>query len=102
MLSKDTFCKALLMIKQQEATNAEFSQALQKVGDGFFVFGTDNKFLEALLMVLKEAINDEYDYIGWWLYDATSDYTVWSEDKKKEWVLKTPEALYDFITEEAS
>ncbi|MBQ7504688.1 MAG: hypothetical protein IJT79_05155 [Ruminococcus sp.] len=102
MLSKDTFCKALLMIKQQEATNEEFSQALNKVGNGFFAFGTDNKFLEALLMVLKETVNDKYDYIDWWLYEATSNYTVWSEDMKKEWVLDTPEALYDFIVEEAS
>lgn len=51
-------------------------------------------------MVLKEAINDKYDYIDWWLYEATPDYKVWSNDEKKEWTLDTPEALYDFIINE--
>ena len=62
MISKATFCAALSLIKQQSAINEEFSKALEKVGDGHFVFGTDNKYLEALLMVMKEAVNDKYDY----------------------------------------
>ena len=100
MISKETFCTAFSLIKQQAAINTEFSLALEKVGDGHFIFGTDNKYLEALLMVLKEAINDKYDYIDWWLYEATPDYKVWSNDEKKEWTLDTPEALYDFIINE--
>lgn len=100
MISKTTFCAAFSLIKQQSAINEDFSRALEKVGDGHFVFGTDNKYLEALLMVLKEAVNDKYDYIGWWLYEATSDHKVWSNDQKKEWTLDTPEALYDFIVNE--
>ena len=48
MISKATFCAALSLIKQQSAINEEFSKALEKVGDGHFVFGTDNKYLEAL------------------------------------------------------
>ena len=100
MISKETFCTAFSLIKQQAAINTEFSLALEKVGNGHFIFGTDNKYLEALLVVLKEAINDKYDYIDWWLYEATPDYKVWSNDEKKEWTLDTPEALYDFIINE--
>ena len=48
-------------------------------------------------LVLKEAVNDQYDYIDWWLYDASPDYKVWTEDGTKEWCLKEPGALYDFI-----
>lgn len=44
--------------------------------------------------------NDQYDYIDWWLYEAAPDYKVWSEDDSKEWDLKEPEALCDFITTE--
>lgn len=60
----------------------QFSKALDLVGNGHFVFGAENKYLLALRDVLKEAVNDQYDYIDWWLYEATDDYTV----------------LYDFIT----
>lgn len=85
MISKELFCKALDMIKEQEATDEDFGRALQKVGNGHFVFGTENKYREALLMVLKEAVNDRFDYIGWWLYEGAPNYMIWSEDETKEW-----------------
>jgi len=101
LLSKETFCSALRMIGEQEAINEEVAKALSKVMDGCCTFGCDNKWLEALLMVLKEAVHDQYDYIGWWLYEAAEDYKVWASDERgKEWCLKKPEALYDFIVME--
>ena len=100
MISKELFCKALDMIKEQEATDEDFGRALQKVGNGHFVFGTENKYREALLMVLKEAVNDRFDYIGWWLYEGAPNYMIWSEDETKEWCLKEPEDLYDYIRTE--
>ncbi len=99
LLSKETFCKALSLIKEQEAINDEVCTALSKVSD-CFSFGSDSKCLEALLMVMKEAVNDQYDYIGWWLYEATEDYKVWESDGSREWCLKEPEALYDYIVTE--
>lgn len=99
-ISKETFTKALELIKEQERINDEFGKALNLVGNGFFAFGCDNRFLEALLLVLKDALNDQYDYIGWWLYEATPDYQVWTDDHSKEWCLKAPGDLYDFILTE--
>ena len=99
MISKETFCKALALIYEQRETDRKVTDALQLVGDGPYVFGTENKYLEGLLMVLKEAVGDQYDYISWWLYD-TDDYRVWSEDESKVWDLKEPEALYDYIITE--
>ena len=100
MISKETFCKALNMIKEQDETNQKFSDAVQLVGDGYFAFGTDNQYLTALLMVMKEAVDDRFDYIDWWLYDATEDHRAWTEDDSKEWNLTDPAALYDFIKDE--
>ena len=74
------------------------SKALNLVGDGHFVFGTENKYLLALRDVLKEAVNDQYDYIDWWLYEAADDFEVWETDCTMKYCLKEPEALYDFIT----
>ena len=98
MLSKEGFCKALQMIKEQESIDEQFSKALDLVGNGHFVFGAENKYLLALRDVLKEAVNDQYDYIDWWLYEATNDYTVWEADCTMKYCLKEPEELYDFIT----
>ena len=95
---KEGFCKALRMIKEQASIDEQFSKALDLVGDGHFVFGAENKYLLALRDVLKEAVNDQYDYIDWWLYEATDDYTVWEADCTMKYCLKAPEALYDYIT----
>lgn len=100
MISKETFCKVIQLILEQQTTDKEFSEALSKVGNGYFVFGGENKYLEALLLVLKEAVSDKYDYISWWLYEAAPDYLVWSKDEKKKWCLKEPADLYDFIMSE--
>lgn len=98
-ISKETFCKVIDLIKEQESIDENFSNALQTVGNGFIAFGTENKYLEALLLTLKEAIGDKYDYISWWLYE-TSDYKVYSADNKKVWDLKDPKVLYDYIINE--
>ena len=45
MLSKETFCKALRMIKEQEEIDEKFDHALDLVCDGHCVYGTKNKFL---------------------------------------------------------
>ena len=100
MISKECFCKGLRMIQEQEKINEKFSQALQTVGNGYFVFGSHNKFYEALMMVLKETVGDKYDYIDWWLYEGEPDYEIWSSDESQKWILKDPEALYDYICTE--
>ena len=98
MLSIEVFCKALLMIIYQDSIDEQFSKALNLVGNGHFVFGTENKYLLALRDVLKEAVNDQYDYIDWWLYEAADDFEIWEADCTMKYRLKEPEALYDFIT----
>lgn len=48
-------------------------------------------------------MNDRYDYIGWWLYEA-ADYTVsWEEDGNTiERDLTDVNDLYDYIIENGS
>ena len=91
-------CCRVLHIRSGRSIDEQFSKALDLVGNGHFVFGAENKYLLALRDVLKEAVNDQYDYIDWWLYEATDDYTVWEADCTMKYCLKEPEALYDFIT----
>lgn len=98
-LSKLTFCEALRLIKQQSEIDCKFSKALQEMGNGYFAFGCENKYLDALLLVLREAMDDKCEYISWWLYD-TDDYTVTADGGNKVWHLEEPEALYDFLMDD--
>lgn len=105
MLSKDSFCKALHMIQKQEETDSKFSDALNLVGDGHFIFGVKNQYYAALLIVLREVMDDKYEYIDWWLNEAPgAGYTVWwDEDGQEVSVdLTEPGALYDFLVKFAS
>ncbi len=101
MISKETFCRALELIGEQQETDRRFGEALNLVGNGHFAFGAENRYLEGLLLVLKEAVGDRYDYIGWWLYETT-DYRVWSGDEKREWNLRDAGDLYDYIVDEST
>ena len=82
MLKKETFCEALRKIQAQRERDEQFSKALALVGDGHFVFESGTLLRSALLDVLKEAVNDQYDYISWWLYDAAPGYEVLTDDEK--------------------
>ena len=69
------------------------------LAEQFQVLGIAQVFI-FLLLVLKEAVHDQYDYIGWWLYEGAEDYMIWEADTSRSWCLKEPEALYDYIVEE--
>ena len=90
MLSKETFLKAIGKIKRHEALMDELTATLRKF------------FREALMDVLKEAMNDRYDYIGWWLYEAADYIVTWEENGETMSVnLQEPEALYNYLVESA-
>lgn len=98
MIAQETFVKIISAIKEQEEINRKVGDALNLVCNGHFVFGTDNKEHEALLLLLRVIFKDNEDFIGWWLYE-TSEPVVKEKVRDKECVydLSTPEALYDFL-----
>ena len=98
MITKETFCKVMSLIKEQEEIYDQVGKALESVMDGHFILGSENKFLEALFLVLKEGLRDEDDFISWWLYEDVEKiiYTSFDADSKTL-DLTEPEALYDYI-----
>ena len=69
MLPKELFLSTIEKIQKQEARIDEFNTALSKICDGFPVFDSENQYLIALRELLKHTMQDQYDYIGWWLYE---------------------------------
>jgi len=102
MLSRKTFAEAIGTIKKHEELIDRLNEVAKELGD--FPPNLDFESLNrrALISVLKESMNDKYDYISWWLYEATDDYTVsWEEDgRHEERNLKDVDALYDFLIEQ--
>lgn len=79
---------------------------VSKICDGFPVFDSENQYLIALRELLKYTMQDQYDYIGWWLYEAPdAGYTVWWDDEDGKEIrvdLTEPGALYDYLVEYAA
>ena len=100
-ISKDTFCKALSLIREQEKEHDLVQKALCIVTDGPMIFTGSSKYYEALMLVLKEGINDKFNNIEWWLYDGPeSGYIVSDEKTQQSWDLTEAAALYDYIRNE--
>ena len=106
MLPKGLFLSTLEKIQKQEARIDEFNTALSKICDGVPVFDSENQYLIALRELLKYTMQDQYDYIGWWLYEAPdAGYTVWWDDEDGKEIrvdLTEPGALYDYLVEYAA
>jgi len=97
MISKEEFCKAIALIRQQEETDRTFAKALELVVDGRFVYGTENKYLEAASHLLSSIFRDTSDWISWWLYEDVEKVIY---DGDNEIPVETPEQLYDFLVSE--
>lgn len=98
MLKRETFVSALENIKQHEALMDRLNDICSQFGDFAPNLDFNSLHLDALRAVLKDAMGDEYDYIGWWLYE-TADYTVWWEEdgREVECDLTDPNSLYDYL-----
>lgn len=100
MLTKETFVDAISKIKQHEELMDRLNSVFREFGDYRPCLDFGNLHLQALLDVLREAMNDKHDYISWWLFEGTDQTVSWEEDG--QWVtieLKDAEALYDYLVE---
>lgn len=104
-ITKETFVKVLNMIKEQQEIDDKVGDALETVCGGWVLFNSENKNLEALLLLLKELFVDIDDYISWWLYETVEKIVItkavgpFDIPGERTWDLTTAEALYDFMEE---
>jgi hypothetical protein len=106
IINKSEFCKIMKQIKEQHQSMQEFSNALNKVCDGFVLFDSDNKYLDALLFVLNKIFNLKDSNCGttleWYLFEGTGDnkqdHKIWFENYEVN--IDTDEKLYDLLITE--
>ena len=100
MLKRETFVDAISKIKKHEELIERLDSVCREFGSFCPSLDFGNLHLQALLEVLKEAMNDKHDYISWWLYESTDQTVSWEDDG--QWVtveLKAAGALYDYLVE---
>ena len=98
MLSKATFVRALRMIQEQADIMDAVRQQLGRLGEKPTYFNIDSLHLQALLEVLAEVMEDNNDWIEWWLYEDVEKLVSWEENGVEVTAdLTEPEALWDFL-----
>lgn len=100
MLTRKTFVDAISKIQKHEELMERLDSVCREFGSFRPSLDFGNLHLQALLEVLKEAMDDKYD---WWLYDGSDHVVSWTEDGQDVSVdLTDVNALYDFLAENAS
>lgn len=102
MIKKETFVQAIRAIQLQEEETDQLNAIYRKMTGGMGYLSFNGVVHEALLQTLADAMDDQFQYIDWWLYEAPKDSksVFWEEDGKVVSVdLAEPEALYDYLVE---
>lgn len=98
MLKRETFVDAISKIKKHEELMDRLDTVCREFGSFRPSLDFGNLHLQALLEVLKDAMDDEYDYISWWLYEGTDHIVFWEENGQTISVdLTDVNDLYDFL-----
>lgn len=83
MITLETFKKCVKAIQHQDEIDKQLTDLL--IGDGCTGWvTTGEELINSMRALLKDSMNDQYDYIDWWLYDVGGgNREVW-EHKKNE------------------
>lgn len=98
MIRKDDFVRSINAILEQAERDEEINNALDVIcGNDYSscVAETSTIVTSALIELLGNLINDEDDYISWWLYEDVDKIITDAFGNKIE--IDTPEKLYDFL-----
>lgn len=98
MISREIFNNCLISLSEQKELDDKLSEALTPFCDSTVYFGVNNYTKDALLDLLKDVCNDEFDFIRWWLYEGGKDKLVIDYDGTHH-VLETSDDLYNYIFE---
>lgn len=105
MLKRETFIQAMQAICTQEMYMDQLNEIYRKATDGQGMLVLDGAVHAALLKTLADAMDDQYQYIEWWLYAAPEDDKVvsWEDNGGTSSVdLADVDALYDFLVKSAN
>lgn len=98
MITKKLFCEILENIQLQNSIDEQVSKSLETISDTWVMINSNNKIYKVLFTLLEEVMNDNGDWISWWLYEDVDKVVTFNNGEKI--IVKTPEQLYDFLVKD--
>jgi hypothetical protein len=100
MLQRKTFIKLMRKMVELKKLDDEFRKFTKRIDPDSYGISAFNQYESFALECLKEAMGDDSDWIGYWLYEGNcgKDRRVHSvTNKGKKVPLKTLDNLFDCI-----
>ena len=98
MLRKEEFIKAIQAIQEQEKLESQLGELFQAMCPDNYWLSSCTNLIDAFVSVLESEMQDEHQWIQWWLYEDVEHVVSWMEDGQEQSItIKTPEDLYDFL-----
>jgi len=108
MLTKQEFLKAIATLKKQSDLDDNFHTHMSAAFPGSYAPIYEEVLWSLSIRLLEKLMEDPYKYIDWWVWEThfgKDSPNIWWNNpdgtSEKEWNLTTPEALYDFLVENA-
>jgi hypothetical protein len=95
MITFELFDKIISSIKEQDKIDQDVGDALELLCDSWVMMNGKNKKYLALSELLKAIMQDDGDWISWWIYEDVEK--AWWDKKNKKYDLSTTKKLYDFL-----
>lgn len=105
MITLETFKKCIKAIQHQDEIDKQLTDLLIGSECSGWVT-TGEELINSMRALLKDSMNDQYDYIDWWLYDVDEgERKVWENKKdpsseqslRFEYNLEDLDSLYYYI-----
>lgn len=94
MISKECFCKAIALIRKEQASLQQAADTARQCGAVFSIHANTSKYLDALILLLQDIFGDHKGLLRWYITKPV-DHKVFIGDAMYD--LNDPGALYDFM-----
>ena len=96
MLSKDDFARRIALIQNFHSEQQTLGALIDKLTDGYPVVTLGNNLIAELIAITAQELNDNDDFISWWLWEDVKK-VVWIGEKEQEISVRTVDELYNIL-----
>lgn len=96
MLSKEDFAKRIALVQNFQSEQQTLGVLINKITDGYPIVTFGNNLIAELIAITAQELNDNDDFISWWLWEDV-EKVVWIGEKEQEISVRTVDELYNFL-----
>ena len=98
MLTKEQFCEVIDLIKKQRVTDDKFYDGMEMAfPDSYPPILPNDNLWNALIKSLSYAMNDNDNFIEWWVFEDNMEGRLTVTDDTGEYAFHNAEELYNYL-----